>query len=140
MVRIMQINFWAVLVAAVSSMVVGSIWYGPLFGKVFMKAMGMDQWSPEKKAEMKKSMALTYVWQFIASLVMFYVLAWFLGATAMWGVMGAMTVAFWAWLGFIVPLKLGDALWGGKMILFWIGVTNSLVTILVGAAIIGAWK
>ena len=65
------VNCWAVLVSAIASMVIGSIWYGPLFGKQFLKAMGMDQWSPEKQAEMKKAMTMTYVWQFIASLVMF---------------------------------------------------------------------
>jgi hypothetical protein len=135
-----SVNFWAVLVSAIASMVVGSIWYGPLFGKTFMGAMGMDQWSPEKKEAMKKSMTLSYLWQFIASLVMFYVLAWFVGALNQMTVMGAVTTAFLAWLGFIVPLKFGDALWGGKMVLFWIGMSNSLVTLLVGAAIIGAWK
>jgi hypothetical protein len=48
------VNFWAVLASAVASMVIGSIWYGPLFGKMFMQAMGMDQWSPEKREAMKK--------------------------------------------------------------------------------------
>ncbi len=134
------INYWAVLASAVASMVIGSIWYGPLFGKMFMSLMGMDQWSPEKQAEMKKSMTLTYVWQFIASLVMFYVFAWLLGATNQVSVIGGLTAAFWVWIGFIVPLKLGDALWGGKMTLFWLGIGNMAVTLAVGAVILGMWK
>lgn len=134
------INFWAVLVSAIASMVIGGIWYGPLFSKPFMKAMGMDTWSEEKKAAMKKSMALTYVWQFVASLVMFYVLAWLIGATYQLTVMGGLMAALLVWVGFIVPLKLGDALWGGKMTLFWLGIGNMLVTLVVGGVIIGAWK
>ena len=134
------VNFWAVLVSAIASMVVGSVWYGPLFGKVFIKAMGMDQWSPDKQAEMKKGMMLSYLWQFVASLVMFYVFAWLMGALGAVSVMGGIQAAFWVWLGFIVPMKFGDALWGGKMTLFWIGIGNSLVTLLAAGAIIGAMK
>jgi hypothetical protein len=135
----MNVNFWPVVVSAIASMVIGSIWYGPLFGKKFMSAMGMDSWSPEKKAAMKKSMAPTYVWQFIASLVTFYVLAKFMGDLGQMTASGGMMVAFWVWVGFIVPLKLGDALWGGKMSLFWLGIGNMLVTLLVAGTIIGAW-
>jgi hypothetical protein len=54
-------------------------------------------------------------------------------------VQNGMTVAFWAWLGFVVPIKLGDALWGGKMSLFWLGAGYNLVLLLVTGAIIGAW-
>ncbi len=135
----MQVNFWAVLAAAVASMVIGSVWYGPLFGKKYMHEMGMSGWSEEKKAQMKKGMMKSYVGQFIASLVMFYVLSRFTGSMGQFSVMGGLTVAFWVWLGFVVPMKFGDALWGGKMSLFWIGIGGSLVTLLVAGAIIGAW-
>ncbi len=134
------VNYWAVLAAAVSSMVVGSIWYGPLFGKMFMQLMGMDKWMPEKQAEEKKKMAKTYFVQFLGSLLMFWVFAWLTSALKMTSIMGAVQSAVWIWLGFIVPMKLGDALWGGKMKLFWLGVGNMLLTLLVGAVIIGAWK
>ena len=136
----MQINFWAVLVAGINSIVIGSVWYGPLFGKKFMEVMGFNSMSPEQQAKMKKGMAVTYLWQFIGSLVMFYVLAWLIGALNQMTISGGLTVAFWVWIGFVVPLKLGDALWGGKMVLFWIGIGNMLVTLLAAGAIIGAWK
>jgi len=134
------VNVWAVLVSAVASMVIGSLWYGPLFGKTFMTAMGMDTWSPEQQAKMKKAMAVTYLSQFIASLVMFYVFAWIMGGLNQVSVPGGLTAAFWVWIGFVVPLKLGDALWGGKMVLFWLGAGNMLLTLLAAGAIIGAWK
>ncbi len=39
------INYWAVLAAAVASMIIGSIWYSPLlFAKKWLAAMG---WSKE---------------------------------------------------------------------------------------------
>jgi hypothetical protein len=134
------VNYWAVLVSAVASMVVGFLVYGPLFGKQFMSAMGMDKMSPDQQAAMRKSAGLKYFYQFLASLVMFYVLA----GLIVWnfpteGAKGGLIMAFWVWIGFIVPLKFGDSLWGGKMTLFWIGIFNMLVTLLVGGAIIGAW-
>lgn len=35
-----NLNWLAVLVAAIVHMVVGSLWYGPIFGNVWMKAVG----------------------------------------------------------------------------------------------------
>ncbi len=134
----MEVNFLAVLVSAIASMVIGSIWYGPLFGKQFMRVSGMDQWSPEKRAEMKKSMGMTYLVQFIASLVTFYILARFMDDLGQMSVSGGLTVALLAWIGFVVPIKLGDALWGGKMPMFWLGIGNMLITLLAAGAIIGA--
>ncbi len=134
----MNINFWAVLVSALASMVIGSVWYGPLFGQKFRVAMGMDKWSAEKQVQMKKSMGLSFALQFVASLVMFYTLAMFMRA-GVGGIAGSMVIAFWTWLGFVVPVKLGDAIWGGSWTLFWLGIGNMLVTLLVTGAIIGAW-
>lgn len=133
-----HINFLAVFASAVASMAVGSLWYGPLLGKEFREAMGVDKWTPEHKARMKKSMMMSYALQFVASLFMFDVLAWLMAGLGQMNVRGGLLVATLLWIGFVVPLKLGDAVWGGKMILFWIGVSNMLVTLYVAAAIIGA--
>lgn len=139
-IMFMEINSLAILASAVASMVIGSIWYGPLFGKKYMQEMGMDVWSPEKQAEMKKSMGKAYVAQFISSLVMFFVLAWYVGISNHPGMLGGINNAFWLWIGFVVPIKLGDALWGGKMSLFWLSIGNMFFTLLVAGAIIGALR
>lgn len=50
-----EINVWAVVLAALSSFVVGMIWYSkPLFGKSWMKLTGMT----EKKAQEAQSKAM----------------------------------------------------------------------------------
>lgn len=134
------VNLWAVVACAVASMIIGSIWYGPLFGKMYMQAMGMDQWPAEKKAAMKKKMVWSYVGQFVASLLMFYVLATFIvWSVPMLNVKFAMGVSFFMWLGFVVPMAFGATLWGGKMSNFWLTIGNMLVTFLVAGAIIGVW-
>lgn len=135
----MAVNYWAILVSAIASMVIGSFWYGPLFGKKFMAAIGMDKWTPEQKeAEMKK-MGMTYFLQFVASLLTFYVLAVLMGRLNQMSVNGGLMTAFWVWLGFVMPVQLGSSIWGGKMTLFWIGAGNMLVTLLAAGAIIGVW-
>jgi len=135
-----NINYWAVLVSALVSMVIGSIWYGPLFGKMYTHAIGMDQWTPEKQEAEKKKMNMMYALQFVASLVMFYVLASFIGRLGQMTVSGGAVTALWVWVGFMVPQQLGSAIWGGSMKLFWLGIGNSLLTLLATGAIIGAWK
>jgi hypothetical protein len=133
------INLWAVLVSAIASMVIGSIWYGPLFGKMYMSLMGMDQWSPEKKTAMKNKMMWSYLGQFVASVLMFFVLdGLFVWSAPMQTVYFGMWLAFFMWLGFMLPLIFGNILWGGKAKMFWLQAGNTLITILVAGAIIGA--
>ena len=38
-----NINWLSVIVASVSSFLVGGIWYGPLFGKAWMRAFGFTE-------------------------------------------------------------------------------------------------
>ena len=135
-----MIDIWPVLVSAVASMIIGSIWYGPLFGKTFTQAMEMDTLTPEKRAMMTQGMWKSYVGQFIASLVMFSVLSWYITTSIHTGVFGGVANAFGLWFGFVVPLSLGNALWGGKMSMFWLTIGNMLLTLLVAGAIIGMWR
>ena len=133
-----NINLLAVLLSAVTAMVIGSLWYGPIFGKEFIKASGMDKWSSEKQAAERSKMGLTYFIQFIGSLLMFYVLAHFIGGMGELTIGDGLKTAFWTWLGFAVPVQLGNSIWGGNMKLFWLGIGNYLVTLLAAGTIIGA--
>ena len=135
-----EINYWAVAVSAIASMVIGSIWYGPLFGKMFMQEMGMDKWTPEEQEKMKGTMMRSYALQFLGSVVMFFVLAWYITTSIHTGVYGGVANAFGLWLGFVVPLALGNAVWGGKFKLFWLSIGNMLITLLVAGAILGGWR
>ncbi|TSC84962.1 MAG: hypothetical protein G01um101413_346 [Parcubacteria group bacterium Gr01-1014_13] len=134
-----NINYLAVLAAAVASMVIGSIWYGPLFGKKFMAVSGMDKLTPEQQAGMKKTMWMSYVGQFLASLLMFYVLAGIIVGFEQFGWDKGAMAGLIMWLGFVLPIKIGDVAWGGNKTMFWLTSMNMLVTLLAAGAIIGAW-
>lgn len=139
------INYVAVVVAAVANMMLGFIWYGPLFGKQWVSLMGWSE--AELKAgqeQMQKEGWKTYVPQFIGSLIMSYILAhYFIFAstyTNTFGVLGGFMVGFWSWLGFVAPVMLGSVLWDGKpWKLFPLQSGYYLVGLLIMGAIIGSW-
>jgi hypothetical protein len=134
-----QINYLAVLVAALAQMVIGGLWYGPLFGKTWTKLAGITPQMMESAK--KKGVAKLYAAQFLGSLVMAYVLAHF---AFVWGtndVASAFSLAFWIWLGFIATVALGSILWEGKSTkLYWINTIYSLIGLFVMSLILTFWK
>ncbi|MCC6563539.1 DUF1761 domain-containing protein [Candidatus Uhrbacteria bacterium] len=137
------INYLAVLVAAIASIAIGFAWYGPLFGKPWMKIMGFSKDSMTKAQ--KDSMMKNYVLMTIGALVTAYVLAhtteFGMSYTRIYGIMGGLMSGFWVWLGFMAPIHMGDQLWGGKpWKLFAITAGYSLVSILVMGVILATWR
>lgn len=125
------VNYLAVLLAAVGSMVVGYLWFGPLFGKTWMKMTGMKDMGD--KSQMPKLYAMAYV----SAAVMAYVLAMFLSLTHMTDLIGALFLAFWVWLGFQATIMLSGVLWYKQSWnLYFLLVSQQLVSLLVAAAIL----
>lgn len=137
------INYFAVVVAAVSAMVWGFLWYGPVFGKIWIKEMG---WTPESiEAAKKKGMAKQYVLQAVGALVMAYVMAHvFVFAstyTQTFGLVGGLMVGFWNWLGFVAPVTLGAVLWEGKSWKLWaLNAGYYLVVLCTMGVILSLWQ
>lgn len=66
----MQIHWLAILAAAVAGFVVGGIWYGPLFGKAWMKARGIDAEAAKAGANMGVIFGTTFVLNLIAAFML----------------------------------------------------------------------
>jgi hypothetical protein len=67
---LMGVNLWAVLGAAVATMLIGFLWYSPaLFAKPWMLAMGYDPEDKARIAEMQKTAGPKYGISFLASLL-----------------------------------------------------------------------
>jgi fatty acid desaturase len=130
-----NINYWAVLVAAFSAFFIGWIWYGPLFGKLWMKLNGFSKEDMHKNAlPMPVIMGVNYVATALAALA----IAMFIGPEANIGFgvfAGLMIAVFW-----IATSRLNDVLYERKpMALFWINVGYNVVIYSIMGAILGAW-
>lgn len=64
-----NINWLSVLVASISSFMVGGIWYGPLFGKAWMEAFSFTE-EDLKKRKPGKTFGLSLVLAFVAALIL----------------------------------------------------------------------
>jgi hypothetical protein len=116
-------------------MVIGSLWYGPLFGKQWMTLAGL---SKEKMEAEKSNMGKLYATQGVASLVMAYVLFHFTAPAE--NLSMALEWTGWIWLGFVATVTLGNVLWHGRPKTLWaLENAYSLVTLLVMTAIMYSW-
>lgn len=135
-----EVNYWAVVLAAVSSMVVGSIWYMPaMFGKAWMQLSKAKM----NRKESAGKMAWMYGSVFVASLFTAYILAHvsYLANQFFHNsfFQDAMGTAFWLWLGFTAArIYVHDTFEGRRKKLTLLNAAHELVTVLVMAAIIGA--
>lgn len=133
-----SVNYLAVVVAALLSMVLGSLWYGPLFGKPWMKMMGLNK---EKLSKMSSSeMGKLYGIQFIGSLVMAYVLTHSIAFASEYlgisGVNAGIQGGFYNWLGFVAPVTLTTVLWEGKPWKLWLLNNGYYLTLLVMMSVV----
>ena len=136
------INYLAVVASAVSAMVLGFLWYGPIFGKQWRELMGI---TPESMQNMKQSAGKSYAFMAVGSLLLAYVLAVTLGISEV--AFGPLEVAmalqggFWLWLGFVATTQVGVVLWENKpWKLFFLNTAYSLISIEVMALIIALWR
>ena len=66
----MEMNFYAILVAAASTLVVGAVWYSPmLFANAWMKESGLTE-EQLKKGNMLKIFGLTFIFSIMIAMIM----------------------------------------------------------------------
>jgi len=138
----MQINYWAVIVSALISMIVGAVWYGPLFGKKWLNIIGATPEDLEARKKMQKSAMPLYVLQLLLTLFQVYVLAYYIGG---WKDASGVENALWIWAAFIMPTIAGAAMWNNdsskiKWARFLIQAGYQLVIFIIFGFILGMWK
>lgn len=141
----MEISFLAVLVCAIVSMILGSLWYGPLlFGKTWMKIIGVDESimnDPIKKKEMQKKMLPAYLLQLVLSLLQIWILSHYI---SLWTDVSGAVRAIPIWLGFIMPTIATSLLWSNlpKSLAwksFFIQSGYYLVSFIIFGLILASW-
>jgi hypothetical protein len=132
-----HVSILGVLLAAISAMVIGTLWYSPaLFGKQWMKMIGTTE--EQMKARMKSVIFVLI----IASLLTAYVLAIFTAYmqhfTNSSCLAAGIDTALLAWAGFSMTTIFAHGVFEprDKRILY-INIGNRLVTLLVMGVILG---
>jgi hypothetical protein len=130
---ISSLNWLAVVVAAIVAFVVGGVWYGPLFGKVWQVANGFTKEQLETRR-----IGLVFGMALLCSLVASFVLAMFIGPEAGAG-FGALAGAL-AGVGWVAMFTGIQYLFEMRsLLLFLINAGYSIVTLTAMGAILGAW-
>ncbi|MFC1752536.1 DUF1761 domain-containing protein [Thermoproteota archaeon] len=127
-----SINLLAVSASALSFLIVGGVFYSkPVFGKMWMALARIKDTKGAKKA---------FVIAFFAAFIMSYVLAYILKCAKAGSVMDGISIAFWLWLGFIIPITLGSVLWEKQPFkLFMLNNACYLISLIVMSVILTIW-
>jgi hypothetical protein len=136
LVDLSGINYYAVFVSALSALVIGWFWYGPLFGNTWMKLNGFTE---EELKEGKISLSLMMLLNYMATILAAFAIALFIGAKSNAGIgmfTGVMIALFW-----ISTNRLNDVLYERKpWKLYILNLGYNLIIYAVMGAIIGAWR
>ena len=128
-----NINLLSVMVAAITSFLIGGIWYGPLFGKGWMTEFGFTE-EDLKKRSVPKTFGFSLVLAFIAALI----LEFFIGAEAdlAFGTMAGFFAGF-GWVSTMLGILYLFEMKSLKAYLINAGYCIFSLTIM--GAILGAW-
>lgn len=135
-----EINYWAVILATLSTMVVGSVWYARgVFGR---------RWERLAKVDMTGRTGLSAVLPIITTVIVSFITAWVLAGAASisWHFYGgsylvaALGTGVILWAGFTAArIITHDAFEGRPTSLTVLTIGHELVTVLVMSLIIGVW-
>jgi hypothetical protein len=130
-----NLNWLAIIVAAISAFVLGSLWYSPLlFGKRWMKETGI---TPDQTR--RTNMLMIFGLALFLSLIASFFLAMFIGAKAGAG-FGAMA-GFMAGLGWVFTFMGISYLFESRTLVhFLINAMYSVVALTIMGLIIGVWQ
>ena len=130
-----EVNLLAVLVAGIVPMIIGAIWYGPLFGKRWMALME----TTEEELREGFNPLKTHGLGFLLSLVTAYVLAQLLAEYAGGAMVGA-HVGLMALIAFVLPVTHQSVAYEGRKAgLAWLNILYNGVALVAQGIIIASW-
>lgn len=151
----MTIHYLEIFTSAIVAMIVGSVWYGPIFGKRWMdinsasKSANSTPTNPEStdsileaRKEMQKKAGPLYAVQFILTLFQLFVLDLYIQG---WAEATGVENALWIFAAFVMPTIAGCSMWTAdtgkvKWSRFLIQSGYQLVIFIIFGAILGLAK
>lgn len=137
MIEFTGLNYLAIIVAWVISVVVGAFWYSPAgFGKLWSKLSGVDMMKTPKK---EANRAIIFV--SVSSLLQAFALALVLNSLGVNSISEGVIAALVLWFGFVAITTIGNTLYQRQSLEFWwLNASFFLVVMLVNGIILSVWK
>ncbi len=144
----LHLNGWAIAAAALSTIAIGFLWYGPLFGNAWMKEMAMPPDFKPDPALLKRSMLLMMAGAVLTALVLACGIQ--ISRPSFWNgktsadlpaMLQGLCAALAAWTGFYVPVLLGAVAWESRS-WRWFGINAGyhLAALLTAGIVLAVWR
>jgi len=130
------LNIWAVVVAWLFSVILGSFWYSPAgFGKVWSKLSGVDMMKTPKE---ETTRAILFV--IFSSLLQAIALGLILNSLNVSGIGEGIAASFVLWFGFTALTTVGNTLYQRQSWKFWwLNASFFLIVMVVNGIIFSLW-
>ena len=133
----LKINHLAVLLAVVLQFVIGFLWYGPLFGEAWMEMVGLDM----DAVMADPAGAGEWITNVFASVASIYLLAWLFTKMKVDTLVRGLTYGFLIGFTFVLLSNMTSGMFAKDPYgLAWITGGFTTVGLMLGGAILGAWK
>lgn len=134
-----EINWWAVIVCMLVSVVSGSLWFGPkTFFPVWWQALGRGDAKPGDGHPMAVVFGLTFVASFVQPLVMSLLLHALYPSGTTW--QAGAQLGLLVWVGFVATTFLSNRLFAGyPWLVYLLEVGNHLINFVLFGIILALW-
>lgn len=133
MIEFPAVNWLAVLAGTVVNMVIGFLWYGPLFGQTWMNWIG-------KSADEIEADSSMYIFSTASALISAFVLALIVAAFGASTITGGAVLGALVWLGIGATATLVYSVFEGPPLNVWaLHVGYQLVVFVIMGALFAVW-
>jgi hypothetical protein len=133
-----QINWLAVIVAAVAAFMVGGVWYGVVFSKAWVQLQGFRE---DELKELAAKQPRNFGIFFVGSTVLGCVVSLLLAAMSINTAVEAAAFGGLLWLGLLATMGAAQTAATNKPLkLYLITAGHQLAEVVVISAILGAWR
>ena len=134
MIDFAGLNWWAIVVATAAAFALGGLWYGPLFGKAWLAALGKTEDEIEPTPQ-------PFIISAVTAFLTCVVVATLMSGLQMTGLLAGLAFGLLTGIGFIATAMASDAAfcgWGWKLWAIQAGYRVAYSVLMGG--IIGIWQ
>lgn len=132
--QFLAVNWLAVLVAAVVNMIVGFLWYGPLFSGTFLRLIG-------KREEEIEASPVVYLLGFVMGLVTTYVLAVIIAGAGVATWWGGAAIGAVVWIAIGALTSANTILYEDRPVGLWLLFSSyQLVVLTIAGILFAVWR